>query len=154
DAAVCIGPAEARLSYLDQEKILGAAKATGAGAIHPGYGFLSENADFAEAVEAAGLVWVGAPPHAIRAMGVKDAAKKLMVAAGVPVTPGYMGEDQDPAQLQAEADTIGYPVLIKAVAGGGGKGMRKVNRAEDFADALLSCQREAASSFGDDRVLI
>ena len=154
DEAVCIGPAPARESYLVQAKILDAAKATGAEAIHPGYGFLSENAEFAEAVEAAGLVWVGAPPHSIRAMGLKDAAKKLMVAAGVPVTPGYMGEDQDPDHLKAEADQIGYPVLIKAVAGGGGKGMRKVDRSEDFADALLSCQREAASSFGDDRVLI
>ncbi|KQX24858.1 MULTISPECIES: ATP-binding protein [unclassified Sphingomonas] len=154
DDAVCIGPAPARESYLVQAKILDAARATGAEAIHPGYGFLSENAEFAEAVEAAGLVWVGAPPHSIRAMGLKDAAKKLMVAAGVPVTPGYMGEDQDPAHLKAEADAIGYPVLIKAVAGGGGKGMRKVDRPEDFADALLSCQREAASSFGDNRVLI
>ncbi|MES2498665.1 MAG: biotin carboxylase N-terminal domain-containing protein [Pseudomonadota bacterium] len=154
DEAVCIGPAPARESYLVQAKILNAAKATGAEAIHPGYGFLSENAEFAEAVEAAGIVWVGAPPHSIRAMGLKDAAKKLMVAAGVPVTPGYMGEDQDPAHLRAEADAIGYPVLIKAVAGGGGKGMRKVDRSEDFIDALLSCQREAASSFGDDRVLI
>ncbi|MDB5686025.1 MAG: Carbamoyl-phosphate synthase chain, ATP-binding, partial [Rhizorhabdus sp.] len=104
--------------------------------------------------EAAGLVWVGAPAASIRAMGLKDAAKTLMIAAGVPVTPGYMGENQDPAHLQAEADTIGYPVLIKAVAGGGGKGMRKVDAAQHFADALLSCQREAASSFGDDRVLI
>ncbi|ABQ68522.1 Carbamoyl-phosphate synthase L chain, ATP-binding [Rhizorhabdus wittichii RW1] len=154
DAAVCIGSAPARESYLVQAKILEAAKATGAEAIHPGYGFLSENAEFAEAVEAAGLVWVGAPAHSIRAMGLKDAAKKLMVAAGVPVTPGYMGEDQDPAHLKAEADRIGYPVLIKAVAGGGGKGMRKVDASADFADALLSCQREAASSFGDDRVLI
>jgi 3-methylcrotonyl-CoA carboxylase alpha subunit len=154
DDAVCIGPAPARESYLVQAKILDAAEATGAEAIHPGYGFLSENAEFAEAVEAAGLVWVGAPPHSIRAMGLKDAAKKLMVAAGVPVTPGYMGEDQDPAHLQAEADAIGYPVLIKAVAGGGGKGMRKVDEAGQFADALLSCQREAASSFGDERVLI
>ncbi|ATE67125.1 acetyl/propionyl/methylcrotonyl-CoA carboxylase subunit alpha [Rhizorhabdus dicambivorans] len=154
DEAVCIGPAPARESYLVQAKILDAAKATGAEAIHPGYGFLSENAEFAEAVEAAGLVWVGAPPHSIRAMGLKDAAKKLMVEAGVPVTPGYMGENQDPAHLKAEADKIGYPVLIKAVAGGGGKGMRKVDAPGDFADALVSCQREAASSFGDDRVLI
>jgi 3-methylcrotonyl-CoA carboxylase alpha subunit len=154
DDAMCIGPGPARESYLVQHKILDAAKATGAEAIHPGYGFLSENAEFAEAVEAAGLVWVGAPPAAIRAMGLKDAAKKLMIAAGVPVTPGYMGEDQDPGRLQAEADKIGYPVLIKAVAGGGGKGMRKVDAAQHFADALLSCQREAASSFGDDRVLI
>ncbi|KRB82976.1 methylcrotonoyl-CoA carboxylase [Sphingomonas sp. Root710] len=154
DEAVCIGPAPARESYLVQEKILAAAKATGAEAIHPGYGFLSENAEFAEAVEAAGLVWIGAPASSIRAMGLKDAAKKLMIAAGVPVTPGYMGDDQSPDHLKTEADRIGYPVLIKAVAGGGGKGMRKVDRAEDFADALMSCQREAASSFGDDRVLI
>jgi len=154
DDAVCIGPAPARESYLVQGKILDAAKATGAEAIHPGYGFLSENAEFAEAVEAAGLVWVGAPASSIRAMGLKDAAKKLMIAAGVPVTPGYMGDDQSPGHLQAEADRIGYPVLIKAVAGGGGKGMRKVDAAQQFGDALLSCQREAAASFGDDRVLI
>ncbi|MEJ7935058.1 biotin carboxylase N-terminal domain-containing protein [Sphingobium sp. AN558] len=154
DEAVCIGPASARESYLDQGKILAAAKATGAAAIHPGYGFLSENAEFAEAVQAAGLIWVGAPPSSIRAMGLKDAAKQLMLAAGVPVTPGYMGEDQGPARLQSEADAIGYPVLIKAVAGGGGKGMRRVDTAEAFADALDSCRREAAASFGDDRVLI
>jgi acetyl/propionyl-CoA carboxylase alpha subunit len=154
DEAVLIGPAPARESYLDAVKVLAAAKATGAEAIHPGYGFLSENADFAEAVMAAGLVWIGAPPAAIRAMGLKDAAKALMVEAGVPVTPGYMGEDQTPQRLKAEADAIGYPVLIKAVAGGGGKGMRRVDAAEAFIDALASCQREAASSFGDDRVLI
>jgi len=154
DAAVCIGPASARESYLDQGKILAAARETGAAAVHPGYGFLSENAGFAEAVQAAGLVWVGAPPAAIRAMGLKDAAKKLMVAAGVPVTPGYMGEDQSPDRLRAEADAIGYPVLIKAVAGGGGKGMRRVDAGGDFLDALESCRREAAASFGDDRVLI
>ena len=127
---------------------------TGAEAIHPGYGFLSENADFAQAVIDAGLIWVGPNPDSIRAMGLKDAAKERMIAAGVPVTPGYLGEDQSPARLQAEADAIGYPVLIKAVAGGGGKGMRRVDAAADFADMLLSCQREAASSFGDDRVLI
>ena len=154
DETVCIGPAPARESYLDQAKILAAAKQTGAEAIHPGYGFLSENADFAEAVIAAGLVWVGAPPTAIRAMGLKDAAKALMVNAGVPVTPGYLGEDQAEDRLKAEADKIGYPVLIKAVAGGGGKGMRRVDAAADFADALGSCRREAASAFGDDRVLI
>ncbi len=154
DEAVCIGPAAARESYLDQAKILAAAKATGAAAIHPGYGFLSENAAFAEAVQAAGLVWVGAPPAAIRAMGLKDAAKRLMIEAGVPVTPGYLGDDQSPARLQAEGDRIGYPVLIKAVAGGGGKGMRRVDAAEAFADGLQSCRREAAASFGDDRVLI
>jgi len=154
DEAMLIGPAAARESYLDQAKVLAAAKAMGAEAIHPGYGFLSENAEFAEAVVAAGMIWIGAPPASIRAMGLKDAAKKLMVEAGVPVTPGYMGEDQTPGHLKAEADAIGYPVLIKAVAGGGGKGMRRVDEAGAFLDALASCQREAASSFGDDRVLI
>ena len=154
DEAVLIGPAPARDSYLDAAKVLAAAKATGAEAIHPGYGFLSENADFAEAVMAAGLVWIGPPPAAIRAMGLKDAAKSLMIEAGVPVTPGYLGEDQSPERLQKEADAIGYPVLIKAVAGGGGKGMKKVERAEDFADGLASAQREGQSSFGDPRVLI
>ena len=154
DEAVLIGPAPARESYLDAAKVLAAAKATGAEAIHPGYGFLSENADFAEAVMAAGLVWIGPPPAAIRAMGLKDAAKSLMIEAGVPVTPGYLGEDQSLERLQKEADAIGYPVLIKAVAGGGGKGMKKVDRAEDFADGLASAQREGQSSFGDPRVLI
>ncbi len=154
DEAVHIGPGPARESYLVGEKIIAAAKATGAEAIHPGYGFLSENAEFAEAVEAAGLVWVGPKASSIRAMGLKDAAKKLMQAAGVPTTPGYLGEDQSAERLQAEADAIGYPVLIKAVAGGGGKGMRKVNAAGEFQEMLLSCKREAASSFGDDRVLI
>ncbi|WP_106638947.1 acetyl/propionyl/methylcrotonyl-CoA carboxylase subunit alpha [Allosphingosinicella vermicomposti] len=154
DEAVHIGPSAARESYLIGDKIIAAAKQTGAEAIHPGYGFLSENADFAEKVIAAGLIWVGPQPSSIRAMGLKDAAKKLMDAAGVPTTPGYLGDDQSPDRLQCEADTIGYPVLIKAVAGGGGKGMRKVNAASDFADMLLSCKREAASSFGDDRVLI
>ncbi len=154
DEAVLIGPAAARESYLVAEKVLQAAKDTGAEAIHPGYGFLSENADFAEAVAKAGIIWIGAPPASIRAMGLKDAAKKLMVDAGVPVTPGYMGEDQSPDRLKAEADAIGYPVLIKAVAGGGGKGMRRVDSADAFLDGLGSCKREAASSFGDDRVLI
>ncbi len=154
DEAVHIGPSPARESYLVGEKIIAAAKATGAEAIHPGYGFLSENAEFAEAVEAAGLVWVGPKAASIRAMGLKDAAKKLMQEAGVPTTPGYLGEDQSPERLQTEADGIGYPVLIKAVAGGGGKGMRKVNAAGEFQEMLLSCKREAASSFGDDRVLI
>ncbi|HEX8126060.1 MAG TPA: acetyl/propionyl/methylcrotonyl-CoA carboxylase subunit alpha [Allosphingosinicella sp.] len=154
DAAVHVGPSPARESYLVGEKIIAAAKATGAEAIHPGYGFLSENAEFAEAVEAAGLIWVGPKAASIRAMGLKDAAKKLMVAAGVPVTPGYHGEDQDPERLRSEADSIGYPVLIKAVAGGGGKGMRRVNSAPEFQDMLASCKREAAASFGDDRVLI
>ncbi|MFC5342509.1 biotin carboxylase N-terminal domain-containing protein [Brevundimonas staleyi] len=154
DEAILIGPAPARESYLVAEKVLAAAKQAGAEAIHPGYGFLSENAEFAEAVVAAGMIWIGAPPASIRAMGLKDAAKKLMVEAGVPVTPGYMGEDQSPERLKSEADAIGYPVLIKAVAGGGGKGMRRVDAADAFLDALASCQREAASSFGDDRVLI
>jgi 3-methylcrotonyl-CoA carboxylase alpha subunit len=154
DEAVCIGPAAARDSYLRQDRILDAAKQTGAEAIHPGYGFLSENAEFAEAVIGAGLVWIGAPPAAIRAMGLKDAAKALMSAAGVPVTPGYLGEDQSEARLQKEAEAIGYPVLIKAVAGGGGKGMRRVDRKEDFPAALASCRREAAAAFGNDRMLI
>jgi 3-methylcrotonyl-CoA carboxylase alpha subunit len=154
DEAVHIGPSPARESYLVGEKIIAAAKETGAEAIHPGYGFLSENAGFAQAVIDAGLVWVGPRPASITAMGLKDAAKKLMDEAGVPTTPGYLGEDQDPARLQAEADAIGYPVLIKAVAGGGGKGMRRVNAAVEFQEMLQSCKREAASSFGDDRVLI
>lgn len=154
DRAVAIGPAAARESYLVPEKIIAAAKATGAQAIHPGYGFLSENAAFAEMVTAAGLIWVGPPSGAIRAMGLKDAAKALMQKAGVPVTPGYLGEDQNPATLAREAARIGFPVLIKAVAGGGGKGMRRVDAAQDFAAALASCQREAAASFGDDRVLL
>lgn len=154
DAAVHIGASPARESYLLGDRIIAAAKETGAEAIHPGYGFVSENADFAEAVIAAGLIWVGPNPDSIRAMGLKDAAKKLMQDARVPVTPGYLGEDQSLERLRREADKIGYPVLIKAVAGGGGKGMRRVDAAADFADALASCQREAASSFGDDRVLI
>ncbi|MBX5151614.1 acetyl/propionyl/methylcrotonyl-CoA carboxylase subunit alpha [Rhizobium lentis] len=154
DEAVAIGPPPARESYLSETRIFDAARKTGAAAIHPGYGFLSENAEFAEAVEKAGIIWVGAPPAAIRAMGLKDAAKQLMQAAGVPVTPGYLGPDQSEARLAAEADTIGYPVLIKAVAGGGGKGMRRVDRPQDFAELLASCRREAAAAFGDDRVLI
>src|SRR3954454_22042373 len=124
DEAVHIGPSPARESYLCGDRIIAAAKQTGAEAIHPGYGFLSENADFAQAVIDAGLIWVGPRPDSIRTMGLKDAAKKLMMEAGVPVTPGYLGEDQDPARLQAEAEAIGWPALIKAVAGGGGKGMR------------------------------
>ena len=154
DEAMHIGPSAARESYLVADKIIAATKQTGAEAIHPGYGFLSENAEFAQAVIDAGIVWVGPAPASITAMGLKDAAKTLMADAGVPVTPGYMGENQDPAFLAAQAEAIGYPVLIKAVAGGGGKGMRKVDRAEDFIDALASCQREAAASFGNDHVLI
>ncbi|WP_294234777.1 acetyl/propionyl/methylcrotonyl-CoA carboxylase subunit alpha [uncultured Sphingomonas sp.] len=154
DEAILIGPAPARESYLDAARILSAAKDSGAEAIHPGYGFLSENAEFAESVIAAGLVWVGPNPDSIRAMGLKDAAKARMIAAGVPVTPGYLGEDQSPERLATEADAVGYPVLIKAVAGGGGKGMRRVDDPAGFAEALASCRREAAASFGDDRVLI
>ncbi len=154
DEAILIGPAPARASYLDAARILAAARDSGAEAIHPGYGFLSENAEFAESVIAAGLVWVGPNPDSIRAMGLKDAAKARMIAAGVPVTPGYLGEDQSPDRLAAEAERVGYPVLIKAVAGGGGKGMRRVDDPAAFAEALASCRREAAASFGDDRVLI
>ncbi|HEU0311155.1 MAG TPA: acetyl/propionyl/methylcrotonyl-CoA carboxylase subunit alpha [Sphingomicrobium sp.] len=154
DEAVHIGPSPARESYLVGEKIIAAAKASKAQAIHPGYGFLSENADFAQGVIEAGLIWVGPKSDSIRAMGLKDAAKQLMADAGVPVTPGYHGEDQTEQRLQSEADAIGYPVLIKAVAGGGGKGMRRVDKASDFKELLESCKREAASSFGDDRVLI
>ena len=154
DEAVHIGPSPARESYLVGERIIAAALDRGVEGIHPGYGFLSENADFAATVLDAGLIWVGPNPDSIRAMGLKDAAKERMIAAGVPVTPGYLGADQSPERLRSEADAIGYPVLIKAVAGGGGKGMRQVGDAAAFADALQSCQREAASSFGDDRVLI
>ncbi len=154
DEAALIGPPSPRDSYLNSEAVLEAARATGADSIHPGYGFLSENADFAEAVQAAGLTWVGAPPSAIRAMGLKDSAKRLMIAAGVPVTPGYLGEDQDPDRLAAEADRIGWPVLIKAVAGGGGRGMREAHDAAGFAEALAGARREALQAFGDERVLL
>lgn len=154
DSAVHIGPSPAVESYLVAEKIIKAAKDAGVDAIHPGYGFLSENADFADAVIKAALIWVGPPPSAIRDMGLKDAAKSLMIKAGVPTTPGYLGEDQSLKILKAEAGKIGYPVLIKAVAGGGGKGMRRVEQANDFKDALESCKREATSAFGDDRVLL
>jgi acetyl/propionyl-CoA carboxylase alpha subunit len=154
DRAVRIGPAPASESYLVGERIIAAAAETGAEAIHPGYGFLSENADFAGAVIDAGLIWVGPPPAAIRAMGLKDAAKRLMAEAGVPVTPGYLGEDQAPAVLAREAKRIGWPVMIKAVAGGGGRGMRRVEHGDAFAEALVSARREAAAAFGDDRVLL
>jgi len=154
DMAVHIGGAAARDSYLRADAILQAAKATDAQAIHPGYGFLSENADFARACADAGIVFVGPPAQAIAAMGDKSSAKALMETAGVPLTPGYHGTNQEPEFLQTQADAIGYPVLIKASAGGGGKGMRVVERAADFAAALASCQREAAASFGNDHVLI
>ncbi len=154
DSAVRLGPAPARDSYLRGDLIIAAALHSGAQAIHPGYGFLSENADFAQAVNNAGLVFVGPPAAAIRAMGDKARAKALMAQAGVPLVPGYHGEAQDLATLQREADAIGYPVLIKASAGGGGKGMRVVREAQALADALASCQREAQAAFGDDRVLL
>ena len=154
DEAVHIGGNAPRDSYLQWQRILQAALATGAQAVHPGYGFLSENDAFAQACADAGLVFIGPSPAAIRAMGLKAESKQLMATAGVPLVPGYHGADQDPALLQREADSIGYPVLIKASAGGGGKGMRAVERSEDFAAALASCQREARNSFGDDAVLI
>jgi len=154
DAAVHIGGSAPRESYLRGEAIIAAARATGAEAIHPGYGFLSENPDFVDAVQAAGLVFIGPSGDAIRAMGLKDAAKRLMLAAGVPVVPGYHGAAQDPALLAAEAAGIGYPVLIKAVAGGGGRGMRRVDAPEGFAEALASAQGEAATAFGNPAVLI
>ncbi|MFZ5608654.1 MAG: acetyl-CoA carboxylase biotin carboxylase subunit [Pseudomonadota bacterium] len=154
DEAVPIGPAPPRESYLVADKILAAAKKTGADAVHPGYGFLSENAAFAEACAKAGIRFIGPPAAAIRAMGLKDRAKALMTEAGVPVVPGYLGDEQDEAILRQAAEGIGYPVLIKAVAGGGGKGMRRVDRGADFAAALAAAQREGKAAFGDDRVLI
>ena len=152
--AVRIGAAPATESYLNIEAILSAAKITGAEAIHPGYGFLSENADFAEAVIAAGLVWIGPKPETIRSMGLKDEAKRIAEEAGVPVLPGYRGEKQTAAALQKEAETIGYPLLIKAVAGGGGRGIRSVHKAGDLAGELESAVREAESAFGDGRVML
>ena len=154
DEAIHIGGSAPKDSYLRWEKIIAAAKATGAQAIHPGYGFLSENEEFAQACADAGLVFIGPPPSAIKDMGLKAESKQLMEKAGVPLVPGYHGANQDPVLLQAEADRIGYPVLIKASAGGGGKGMRAVDKSEDFAAALASCKREAINSFGDDAVLI
>jgi 3-methylcrotonyl-CoA carboxylase alpha subunit len=154
DEAVFIGAAAARESYLVIDKIIAAAKQTGAQAIHPGYGFLSENEDFCHACDEAGIVFIGPPVSAIHAMGSKSEAKKLMEKAGVPLTPGYHGDHQEPGFLNVQADAIGYPVLIKAAAGGGGKGMRLVEKSEDFLDALASCKREAASSFGSDHVLV
>ena len=154
DEAVHIGGSAPKESYLRWDRIIEAAKATGAQAIHPGYGFLSENEEFAQACADAGLVFIGPPHSAIKDMGLKAESKQLMEKAGVPLVPGYHGANQDRALLQAEADRIGYPVLIKASAGGGGKGMRAVDRTEDFAAALDSCKREAINSFGDDAVLI
>ena len=154
DEAVHIGGSPARESYLVADKIIAAARHTGAEAIHPGYGFLSENAGFAEACARAGLVFIGPPPAAIRAMGSKSEAKKIMEKAGVPLVPGYHGDDQSPELLAREAARIGFPVLIKASAGGGGKGMRVVESAGKFADALAGAKREAKASFADDHVLI
>ncbi len=154
DEAVRLGPPAARDSYLKIDAVIDAARRTGARAIHPGYGFLSENADFAQACEAAGIVFIGPPAQAIRDMGSKSAAKQIMERAGVPLVPGYHGDDQSDARLRREADRIGYPVLIKAVSGGGGKGMRRVDAGSEFADALQSARREGAAAFGDERVLV
>ncbi|HEV7913313.1 MAG TPA: biotin carboxylase N-terminal domain-containing protein, partial [Albitalea sp.] len=154
DEAVHIGGAAPKDSYLRADRIIAAAKATGAQAVHPGYGFLSENEEFAQACADAGLVFIGPPPSALKAMGLKAESKQLMEKARVPLVPGYHGADQDPGLLKREADRIGYPVLIKASAGGGGKGMRAVNHGAEFDAALASCKREAINSFGDDAVLI
>jgi acetyl/propionyl-CoA carboxylase alpha subunit len=154
DAAVAIGAAPSAESYLRGDRIIAAAKETGAAAIHPGYGFLSENPEFAEAVIAAGLIWIGPTPDAIRVMGLKDEAKRIAIAAGVPVLPGYQGEDQSEKRLLDEARAIGFPVLIKAVAGGGGRGIREVSSAKEFREQLASAQREAKAAFGDERVLV
>src|SRR2546426_3505729 len=154
DEALLIGPAPAKDSYLRIDAIIDAARDTGAQAVHPGYGFLSENADFAQACADAGLVFVGPSAETIRLMGSKSAAKALMESSGVPVVPGYHGDDQSLATLQEAADRIGYPVLVKASAGGGGRGMRLVAAADELAEALASAQREAASAFGNDQLLI
>ena len=154
DEAHAIGAAPAAESYLRSDKLIAVAKAAKADCIHPGYGFLSENADFAQSCIDAGIVFVGPPPAAMRAMGLKSSAKALMEKAGVPVVPGYHGDMQEAKFLQRKAYEIGYPVLIKAVAGGGGKGMRRVDRHADFETALESAQREAKAAFGDERVLI
>lgn len=152
DEATEIGPAEARQSYLNIERVLAVAKASGAQAVHPGYGFLAENADFADAVQAAGVVWVGPPPRAMRAMGNKAGARELMEQAGVPVLPGYQGKD-DAASLKKAAQSIGYPLLLKAAGGGGGMGQRVVNSAADLDEAIAGARREALASFGDERLI-
>lgn len=154
DTAVCIGPAPVAASYLNADAILKAAAETGAGAIHPGYGFLSENAEFAEMVEAAGVTFVGPPANAIREMGDKAAAKRLMIAANVPCVPGYQGEAQDDATLISAAADIGFPVMVKASAGGGGRGMRLVHEATDLPNALGLARAEAKSAFGSDMLII
>jgi 3-methylcrotonyl-CoA carboxylase alpha subunit len=154
DQALCLGGATASQSYLNREALLAALRDTGADALHPGYGFLSEDADFAEAVEAAGIIWVGPPPKAMRAMASKAAAKQTLEPRGVPMIPGYHGDDQGDARLLAEAEGIGFPLLVKASAGGGGKGMRVVEQLDQVADALASARREASNAFGDDRLLL
>lgn len=154
DEAVHIGAAPSRESYLLADRVLAAARKTGAQAIHPGYGFLSENTDFSQACAEAGVVFIGPPAKAIEAMGSKSAAKRIMEEAGVPLVPGYHGEDQDPALLRRHAEDMGYPVLLKAVSGGGGKGMRQVWSGDEFDEALAAARREALSSFGDDRMLV
>jgi len=154
DEMIALGPAKAGKSYLDMDKILAAAKTAGADAIHPGYGFLAENAGFAEACAREGFVFIGPRPETLRDMGLKDKAKTLMEKAGVPVVSGYHGASQEPKKLAAEAGKIGYPLLIKAVAGGGGKGMRLVKKPGDFAEALKGAKREAANAFGNDHVLL
>ncbi|MDQ3159917.1 MAG: ATP-grasp domain-containing protein, partial [Pseudomonadota bacterium] len=154
DEAHHIGGPRPQDSYLRGDAIIEVAKRTGAQAIHPGYGFLSENADFADAVEAAGIAFIGPKAASMRKMGSKAGAKELMAAAGVPVVPGYTGEDQTPDLLQREADKMGYPLMIKAAHGGGGKGMRIVRDSDEFAASLESCQREARNAFGRDRVIL
>ena len=154
DEAFRVGPAAVPASYLNVERIIEVARESGAEAVHPGYGFVSENADFVEAVTAAGLRFIGPSASSIRAMGLKDAAKALMEKAGVPIVPGYHGDNQDAEFLSQEAERIGYPVLIKARAGGGGKGMRRVDAPGDFKAALEGAQREGKASFGDAAVLI
>jgi len=154
DEAYCIGAAAASESYLNATRILEVASQCGAAAIHPGYGFLSENAAFARACEVAGIAFIGPPASAIEAMGSKSQAKALMETAGVPLIPGYHGDEQQDDKLAAESKRVGYPQLIKASAGGGGKGMRLVEAEKDFAEALLSARREASAAFGDDKMLI
>jgi 3-methylcrotonyl-CoA carboxylase alpha subunit len=154
DEAVLVGPAEAARSYLDGDALIAAAKRTGADAVHPGYGFLSQNADFAEAVARAGLAFIGPPAAVHRMLGDKQGARRLMAAAGVPVVPGYDGDDQSDAKLLAAARSIGFPVILKPSRGGGGKGMHVVRAADDFASALAASRREARAAFGDDRMVL